>query len=121
MLNAKAEQLKARSKRFAVRIVDLYRQLPRTEEARVLGRQLLRSATSVAANSRAACRGRSRAEFLSKLGDAQKELEETIYWMELLVDSGTFPPAKMLLLQKESAELMSIFSASIKTARFSRS
>lgn len=91
--------------------------LPKSQVGRVLGNQILRSGTSVGANYREAFRARSKAEFISKCGDSQKELEETIYWMELLTESGTVTPAKMKLLFRESEELMSIFSAIIKSSR----
>ena len=75
----KADELKAHSKRFAIAVVRLFRELPRTEEARILGRQLLRSGTSVAANYRAACRARSKAEFIAKLGVVVEEIDETVF------------------------------------------
>jgi four helix bundle protein len=83
----KSEELRIRTKSFAVRIVKLFRSLPRTEEARVIGRQLLRSGTSVAANYRAVCRSRSRAEFIAKVGVVVEEADETVLWLELLVDT----------------------------------
>ena len=113
----KADELKARSKRFAIAIVRLFRELPRTEEARILGRQLLRSGTSVAANYRAACRARSRAEFIAKLGVVVEEIDETVFWIEMLAESGTFPQARLKHIETEANELLAIFAASRNTAK----
>jgi four helix bundle protein len=82
------EDLRTRTKRFAIRILRLYRDLPAKEEARILGRQLLRSGTSVGANYRAACRARSKAEFVAKLGIVLEESDETVFWLELLLEAG---------------------------------
>lgn len=82
----RAEEFKKRTKEFAINIIRLYRQLPKTEEARIIGRQLLRAGTSVASNYRAACRGRSRKEFIAKLGIAIEEADETVFWLEMLRD-----------------------------------
>lgn len=84
-----AEELKKRTKQFAVRIVRLYRALRKTEEGRIVGRQLLRSGTSIAANYRAVCRSRSRPEFIAKIGIVVEEADETVFWLELLVETGT--------------------------------
>jgi four helix bundle protein len=84
----RAEQLRARTKQFAIRIVRLFKSLPRTEEARVIGKQVLQAGTSVAANYRAVCRARSRPEFVSKIGVVVEEADETVFWLELLVDTG---------------------------------
>ena len=84
--------LRSRTKAFALRVIKLYEALPRTGSAHVLGHQLLRSGTSVGANFREAYRARSNAEFISKVGDSLKELEETGYWHELLADSGAVSP-----------------------------
>jgi four helix bundle protein len=102
------EALKPRTKRYALRIIKMFTSLPETEVARVLGRQVLRSGTSVGANYREAYRARSRAEFVSKIGDCLKELEETSYWLELLVDSTTVPSRKMAALPQETDELLAI-------------
>jgi four helix bundle protein len=112
-----AEELKKRAKQFAVRIVRLYQALPRRDEARVIGRQVLRSGTSVAANYRAVCRARSKAEFISKIGVVVEEIDETLFWLELLVDTGIVAQARMQSLQKEATELLAIFAASQHTAR----
>jgi four helix bundle protein len=111
------EILRERTKQFAIRIVKMFRSLPRTEEARVLGRQVLRSGTSVAANYRAVCRSRSRADFISKLAVVTEEIDETVFWLELLVDTGIVPKAKMEKLLVEANELVRIFGSSVHTAR----
>ncbi|MEK9136525.1 MAG: four helix bundle protein [Bacteroidota bacterium] len=84
----KALELQRRTKKFALMIIELYRKLPRTAEARVIGDQFLRSGTSVASNYRAACRARSRAEFISKIGIVVEEADETVFWLELVVESN---------------------------------
>jgi four helix bundle protein len=97
-LNDKAQELRDRTKNFALRVIKLFRALPRSGEAQVMGRQLLRSGTSVAANYRAACRSRSRPEFLSRLSVVLEESDESALWIELLIESGT--------IKKEKAELL---------------
>jgi four helix bundle protein len=114
------EQLRERSKRFAIRIIRLFRVLKQPEEARVIGRQLLRSGTSIAANYRAVCRARSRAEFVSKMGVVVEEADETVFWLELLVESEILPKTRLAPLIDEATQLVSIFSASLKTARPAR-
>jgi len=109
--------MKRRTKDFALRILKLYRSLPRTDEARVLGNQLLRSSTSVGANYRAACRARSRVEFISKLGVVLEEADETVFWLELLGEANVFRAEKLDGLTKEANELVSIFVASLRTAK----
>lgn len=111
------EQLRARTKRFAVRIVKLFRALPKSTDAQVLGKQVLRSGTSVAANYRAACRGRSRPEFIAKLGVVAEEADETVFWLEMLVDCEIASERVVAELLKEARELCAIFSASQHTAR----
>ena len=91
--------------------------LPDSRKGRILGDQIFRSGTSVAANYREAYRARSRAEFISKLGDCRKELEETVLWLELLGDSDTVKSAKLSLLLHEADELMAVFSSMIKSSR----
>lgn len=98
-------------------LIKLFRSLPRSEDARVLGRQVLRSGTSVAANYRAPCRARSRAEFVAKMGTVIEEADETVFWLELLVDSGLMPSPRMQHLLKEANELVAIFVASRRTAK----
>jgi four helix bundle protein len=112
-----ADELKNRSKKFAIRIVKLFRSLPRTEGARVTGKQVLRSGTSVAANYRAACRARSMAEFVAKIGVVVEEADETVFWLELLVETEIVQEAKMKNLLAEANELLAIFAASQYTAR----
>lgn len=112
-----AEELKRRTKQLAVRVVRLYRALPKSDEARIIGRQILRSATSVAANYRAVCRARSKPEFIAKMGTVIEETDETLLWIELIVETGIVPAKRMLGLSKESGELLSIFVASRRTAR----
>ena len=109
--------LKTRTKHFALRVLRLYRSLPRTEEARVLGIQLLRCSTSIGANYRAACRGRSRAEFTAKLGIVAEEADEAVFWLELLQEGNIFPAEKLRGLLGEANELVSIFVSSVRAAR----
>ena len=113
----KAKDLQARTKTFALRIMRMFRSLPKTEEARILGRQLLRSGTSVAANYRAVCRARSKPEFTAKLGVVVEEADETVFWLELLVESGVVSEERLRGLMKEANELLAIFAASRQTAR----
>lgn len=113
----KAAQLKDRTKRFAVEIMRLFRALPRTEEARVIGNQLLRSGTSVAANYRAVCRARSKAEFIAKLGIVVEEADETVFWLELLIESEIVRAERVAELLGEALEVLAILSASQRTAR----
>jgi len=112
-----AEELKKRTRQFALRVVRMFRALPRTEEARVLGKQVLRSATSVAANYRSACRARSRAEFVAKLGVVVEEIDETTFWLEMLVEAEIVPAKRMRALMLEAKELLAIFAASQRTVR----
>src|SRR5207248_6600519 len=112
-----AEELKRRTKQFGLRVIRLYRALPRNGEAQVIGRQLLRSGTSVGANYRAVCRARSSAEFVSKLGIVIEEADESLYWLEMLLDSGTVRANRLGALMAEAGELISIFAAARQTAR----
>ena len=114
------EKMRARTKGFAVKILKCYRKLPRTEEARVLGKQLIRSGTSVAANYRAVCRARSGPDFVSKLGTVLEEADGTLLWLELLEDSQTVSSGTLMGLKNEAKELMRIFSCSLATARRSQ-
>ena len=114
---SKQEQLRDWTKRFALRIIRLFRHLPRTVDAQVLGKQLLRSGTSIGANYRAAGRARSKAEFIAKMGIVVEEADETIFWIECLVESGIVRPDLLRELLSEANELVSIFVASRKTAR----
>lgn len=114
--DAKAD-LRDRTKAFALRVVRMFSALPKTTEAQVLGRQVLRSGTSVGANYREAFRGRSRAEFISKCGDCLKEIEETAYWLELLVDARIVTPEKLAPLRAECDELTAIFVSILKSTK----
>jgi four helix bundle protein len=109
--------LKDRTKRFAIGMVRLFRALPRTEEARVIGQQFLRSGTAVAANYRATCRARSKAEFIAKIGVVVEEADETIFWLELLEETGIVPRGSTQELIAEANELLAIFAASQVTAK----
>ena len=111
------EELRIRTKKFAIRVVRLYNSLPYRGAAQVLGKQFLRCGTSVAANYRAACRGRSRAEWISKIGIVAEEADEVVFWLEMLVDCEVIPESKLADLLKEAHELSALFTASQSTAR----
>lgn len=108
---------KQRTKQFALRVIRMIEALPKSTAAEVLGKQLLRSATSVAANYRSACRGRSKAEFVAKLGIVEEESDESTLWLELIGEANLLPSKKLSSLLKESNEITSIIVASIRTAR----
>ena len=112
-----ADELKKRTKRFAIRVITMFRSLPRSEEARIIGRQVLRSGTSVAANYRAVCRARSRAEFIAKVGIVVEEADETVFWLELLIESSIVRESQLRPLLLEANELLAIFAASQHTAK----
>ena len=117
-MSEKPQDLKQRTKAFALRVIRLYSQLPKSNAvAQVLGRQVLRSGTSVGANYREASRGRSKAEFISKVGDCLREIEETEYWLELLVESGCVTQARMAGLLDETRQLIAIFTTIDKNAK----
>jgi len=111
------EELKKRTKEMALRVIRLGGDLPRTREADVIGRQIIRSATSVGANCRSACRARSRADFVNKIGVVEEETDETLYWLELLSESKIVEPGEVEDLMKEMQELVAIFTASGRTAK----
>ncbi len=113
----KSSDLKQRTKFFALRVIRVTDSLPRRMSADVLGRQLLRSASSVAANYRSACRAKSRADFISKMGTVEEEADESALWLELLAESGLMPAPKLGELHREAEELTAIAVASIRTAR----
>jgi four helix bundle protein len=115
-----AEALKLRTKQFAIRIVSVVRSLPRTREGDVIGKQLLRCGTAVAANYRAVCRARSKAEFISKISIVVEEADETVLWLELLEETSVVPKGKLSLLLKEANELLAICAASLSTAKSNR-
>ena len=116
MKNEKPD-LKIRTKAFALRIIKLYVSLPKTTLAQVLGKQVLRSGTSVGANYREANRARSKLEFISKMGDCLKELDETAYWLELLVESNTVSCTSLSSLMDENNQLIAIFVSIINKAK----
>ncbi|MEZ6040054.1 MAG: four helix bundle protein [Planctomycetaceae bacterium] len=109
--------LKQRTKEFALRVIRLYGRLPKSTEAQVIGKQLLRSGTSVGAHYREGTRARSDAEFISKLGGGHQELEETAYWLELLSESEIVNPELLTNLIAETEELNAIFTTCIKNAK----
>ena len=111
------EDLKFRTKQFALRVMKLTEGLPQRQSDRVIGNQLVRSGTSVGANYRSACRGRSKAEFISKLGIALEEADESAYWLELIVESKLLKKDLVAPLLSEANELAAILFASIKTAK----
>ena len=116
-MSINADELRKRTKAFAIRIVRLCRSLPNTSEARIISNQLLRCGTSVGANYRAVCRARSRADFISKIGIVVEEADEAVFWLELLVESGIAPASGVTVLIKEANELLAIFGASQLTAK----
>jgi len=120
-MNEPPQDLRPRTKQFSLRVIRLYAKLPKNDAvAQVLGKQVLRSATSVGANYREASRGRSKAEFISKIGDCLKEVDETEYWLELLMDSGIVPQAEMADLLDETRQLIAIFTTIDKRAKGDR-
>src|SRR6266496_3176 len=110
-------EFKLRTKSYGLRIIRLYEASPKRGAAPVLGKQLLRSGTSVGANYRAACRARSSADFISKMGIVEEEADESSFWVELLVDAGRLRTEKAGHVLKESSELVAISVSSINTAR----
>lgn len=112
-----ADGLKRRTKRFALETIALVQSLPRSQVRLIIGKQLVRAGTSVGANYRAACRARSQADFVNKLGICEEEADETVYWLELLVESGKVTTDRIATLLLEANELTAIMSASRKTAR----
>ena len=112
-----AEEMKQRTKAFALRVIRLVQALPRNEVARTVGGQLLRSGTSVGANYRSACRAKSRPDFVHKLKIVEEECDESLYWMELLVEGELISAGRLQALQQEGSEILSIVVASLRTAR----
>jgi four helix bundle protein len=112
-----AEELRDRTKDFAVRVVKIVDKLPRRLSTEILAKQLVRSATSVGANYRAACRSRSHSEFVSKMQIVQEEADESQYWLELLFQVGVLKESEFRPLEKEASELTAIFTSSAATAR----
>ena len=111
------DELKTRTKHFGLEIIRLVEALPKGETSYVIRRQLLLSATSVGVNYRAACRGRSKAEFIAKLGIAIEEADESIYWLEMLVDAKLVPEGRVKEQINEANQLLAILTASSKTAQ----
>jgi len=116
-MNEMTEQMRQRTKDLAVRVVRLYRALPESRDGQVIGMQLLRSGTSVGANYRAVCRARSKKDFVSKIGVVLEEADETVFWLELLVETGVMPESKLKSLLQEARELTAIFTAAQRTSR----
>src|SRR6266516_1108535 len=116
MMNAERDS-KPRTKELARRVIRLFAALSKDTAAQILGKQLLRAGTYVGANYREANRARTKAEFISKIGDCLKEADESSYWMELLLDEGFLPPAKLQPLLDEANELVAIFVTISKRAR----
>jgi four helix bundle protein len=112
-----AGELRQRTKKFGLNIIKLVDSLPSTQTGRVIGNQLLLSALSVGANYRAACRARSKADFISKVGISIEETDESQHWLEMLGEAGLLPLDKLKPLVKEADELTAILTASAKTAR----
>ena len=117
MFNMNKEELKQRTKQFALRIMTLVDHLPKNSKGRILGDQLLRSATSVRANYRAACRARSTAEFVAKLGNVLEEADESAFWMELTIDGGLLKQSRVGALLAEANELAAIMFSARRTTR----
>ena len=120
MTNGKAmtpEVMKDRTKKFAKQIIYLCRKLPRNREGYLIGNQIFRSGTSVASNYRAACRGRSKAEFIAKMGIVEEEADETLFWLEVIEEVEIFDRAFISPLMRECNEILSIVVSSINTAR----
>ncbi len=109
-------ELKQRTKQFSLRVMKLIAALPGGVEARAIGSQLVRSGTSVGANYRAACRGRSKAEFIAKLGTVEEEADESAFWMELIIEGGLMEKSRVEPLLHEANELVAIIAASRKSA-----
>ena len=112
-----ADELRARSHKFALRVVKMVQLMPRNAVADVLGKQVLRSATSVGANYRAACNAASRPIFLHKMSIVVEEADETVYWLEMIRDAALIAPEKLADLIDEAEQILKIMSASLKTAR----
>ncbi|MGI9104631.1 MAG: four helix bundle protein [Pyrinomonadaceae bacterium] len=111
------QDLRTRTKAFALRIIRLYTALPKTPEAQVLGKQILRSGTSVGAQYHEACRAKSDADFISKVEGGLQELEETVYWMELISEASIFSEERLLPLRQEAQELTAMFVTMVKNVK----
>jgi len=111
------EEFLTRTMNFGLRVIRVVESLPKNQVATVLGNQLLRAGTSVGANYRAAVRGKSRADFISKMGNVEEECDEALYWMEMLIESGSVKQKLLKALIDEGDEILAVVVASIKTAR----
>ena len=114
---SKLQDLRARTKAFALRIIKLYTALPKNPEAQVLGKQVLRSGTSIGAHYHEGCRAKSDADFISKIEGALQELEETIYWLELIAEANIFTEELLKPLHAEAEELIAMFVAMVKNVK----
>ena len=119
-MQADPEAVKQRTRALGLRIIRLVDALPKTAAGKVIGTQLLRSGTAIGANYRAACRARSRAEFVAKMGIVEEEADEAVYWVELLVAAGLVPEKRVAGLLDEANQIVAIVVSSIKTARRKR-
>ena len=115
-----ADEMKKRTKAFGLRVIRLVQSLPREQVGYSIGKQVLRSATSAGANYRAACRARSTADFIAKLKIVEEEVDESVYWVEMLTESGLVREELVADLHREAEELLAIIIASINTARGKR-
>lgn len=111
------EELKIRYKAFALRVMKMVEALPSGLSADVIAKQVVRCATSVAANYRAACRARSKAEFIAKLGIVEEEADETLFWLEMIEEAELLPASRLEALKTEANEIVAITVTSIKTAK----
>ncbi len=111
------EELKVRLKTFAIRIIKMVDVMPKTTSCQAIAKQIVRSGTSTAANYRAACIGKSDRDFLNKLKIVQEELDETLFWLEIIIDCEMFKADKVLPLKEENIELLKIINSSINTTR----
>ena len=117
MSESRAQDLRARTKSFALRIINLYTALPKNPEAQVLGKQLLRSGTSVGAHYHEGCRAKSDADFINKIEGGLQELEETIYWLELIAEVNIFTEERLKPLREEAEELIAMFVTMVKNVK----
>lgn len=114
------DEMKRRTKAYALAIIKLVQSLPNNPTARAIGQQLLRCGTSVGANYRASCRARSSADFIAKMGIVEEEADESVYWMEVLVEANIVPPHVVAELSDEGNQIVKIVVSSINTARGSK-
>lgn len=111
------DELKKRTKQFGLRVIKLVEALPKTQITVVIGRQLVKCATSIGANYRSACRGKSKADFIAKLAIAEEEADESAYWLEMLIETKIVKPSSVAELLREADELTAILTSSRKTAK----